>query len=218
MAIQMNQGVGGEQVATDEISSEHYQMIKVAHGAAGSATQTDNDNPLPVTSATGTQKLITSRFLDTNGDGTGTKIANGDYSSEQEIFYCQPGAGEILRVARMLVYIEDLGNIAIEDYGAINALSNGVVVRVQNDSGTILDLTDGLPVKSNGNWARFCYDFTITAFGAVNNAITARWTFTKAGQFIRLVGDNNERLEVVLNDDLDGLIDHTFIIQGYWEA
>lgn len=63
----------------------------------------------------------------------------------------------------------------------------------------------------------FCYDVELKSWGAGNEVLLVRYTFLKSGQFVRLVGDNNERLEVVLNDNLTGLIDHSFLIQGYIE-
>ena len=57
----------------------------------------------------------------------------------------------------------------------------------------------------------------VLAWGAGNDQLIARWTFSKAGRPIRLVGDNNERLEVVLNDDFTGLVHQYFVVQGYIE-
>jgi hypothetical protein len=151
------------------------------------------------------------RFLDTNGDGTGTKSAIGDYSSGAEIFYIQPPAGTVYRIARMIVYIEDDAVFNSDGYAAIAApgLSTGIQVRVQDDSGTLNDMTDGLPVKQNMQWKRFCYDIKVSEFGAPpagNESMAVRWTFNKAGPYIRLNGNKNERLEVVLNDNLSTLV------------
>lgn len=37
----------GTSIATDDIGGAHYQRVKVAHGADGSATDTSATNPLP---------------------------------------------------------------------------------------------------------------------------------------------------------------------------
>ena len=157
-----------------------------------------------------------SRYADTNGNGTGTKQVTGDYSGAAEIFYLQPGAGQILHVTRMIVYIEDAGPFNMDNYGGLaGALSNGITVRVQDDSGTIINLTDGIAIDHNGSWGRVCYDINSINFGAGNDAVAVRWTFDRSGVPIRLVGDNNERLEIVVNDSFVGLVEHTFLIQGY---
>ena len=168
-------------------------------------------------SSTGTQKTLIARYLDTNGSGAGTKSAVGDYSSAAEIFYIQPPAGQIYRISRMIPFVEDAGTFDSGSYGNGITLTNGITVRVQDDNGTVLDLTNGLPVKLNTHWARLCFDLTISKCGTGNEYLHARWTFAKSGQMIRLVGDNNERLEVVLNDDFRDLVSQYFMVQGYVE-
>jgi len=167
------------------------------------------------------------RVLDTNGDGSGTDNANGDYSSSEEIFYIQPPAGQIFRLERMLIFMRmKKGDFNFDQYGKDQVLSTGISVRVQNDSETIIDLTNGIPIKRFGDWIRVCFDVD-PAGGDINQdynedvMVGARWTFSKAGYPIRLVGDNNERLEVVLNDDFRTstreIDEHYFMIQGYIE-
>ncbi len=166
----------------------------------------------------GPQRILEYRFLDINGDGTGTDNAIGNYSGAEEIFYIQPPAGTVYRIARMIVNIEDGPTMRAEHYGALGtALAVGVVLRVSDDSGVIMDITDDIPVTTNAQWAAMCFDIDLKEWGAGDELLAVRWTFTKAGQFIRLDGDNNERLEIVLNDDLTGLVAHRFFIQGYVE-
>lgn len=182
----------------------------------------------PGSSGYGPVPTIFSRHLDTDGDGTGTKNAIGDYSSSAEIFYIQPSSTQIFRVTRMMVLIRGSKNTFYTDsYGSRTILSNGIVVRTQNDSGTLINLTDDIPILTNGNWGRFCYDSEVYPADTGNTAtyLRVRWTFERSGYPIRLVGSNNERLEVVLNDDFslnsgagnNALLEHYFVVQGYIE-
>ena len=155
------------------------------------------------------------RYLDTNGDGTGTKNANGDYSLAQEIFFIQPPVNQIFSIRRMLIQIADTGSVDAGSYGNGITLTNGIEARVQDDSGTISDLTDQVPILTNADWARQCYDATNTDFGAGQNYISVRWTFANGGKPIVLNGNSNERLEVLLEDDLDGLTGHYFLAHGF---
>ncbi len=157
------------------------------------------------------------RLLDTNGDGTGTKAVTGNHSGAAEIYYIQPPAGKTFIIARMLVSIEDTASMRADRYGDLGAaLTNGLVLRVQDDNGTIIDLTDGLPIQTNAHWGRFCYDVDIKTWGAGNELLVARWTFAKAGvEGIVLRGSKNERLELVANDDFTGLINHAFYVNGF---
>jgi len=79
-------------------------------------------------------------------------------------------------------------------------------------------LTDGVPITKNAQWGRLCYDVASTEYKVNNeNFINVRWTFSKSGQMLRLVGDNGDRLEAVLNGTFSTLNDHTFLVQGYIE-
>lgn len=164
------------------------------------------------------------RYLDTVGDGSGTKNAIGNYSATEEIFFIQPPGNQVFRIVRMIVLIGGKASqVKTDNYGSLAALSTGVVVRTNGDGG-ILDLTDGVPVKTNAAWGGLCYDSEI--YSSTSNTDTynrVRWTFERAGYPVRLDGSLNQRLEVVLNDDFtapasDALTSHYFMVQGYIEG
>ena len=67
------------------------------------------------------------------------------------------------------------------------------------------------------DWAKFCYDVDHENFGLGNEFLNVRWTFSKSGTYIQLNGENNDKLEIVVNDDLSGLVNHRFLVQGYIE-
>lgn len=158
------------------------------------------------------------RFLDTNGDGTGTKDAIGNYSnagSGVEHFYFQ--AKGYADIHRMIVHYEDGVGMRAERYGSLaSALTNGILIKVlDSDLSELLDITDYIPIKSNSDWARIAYDVQLLAWGAGNESIGARLTFTRAGGPIRL--EPGQRLVVILNDDFTGLVDQYFMIQGEYK-
>ena len=158
------------------------------------------------------------RFADVNGDGSGAYDMNGDYSAGAEIAYVQPGAGQILRLERVIVYMRDTGSFDTGGYGNGPELTNGIILRVQDNSGTLVNLTSQETIVTNGGWASYCHDCEVRAWGTGDEFLTLRWTFGKAGFPIRLVGDNNERLEFVLNDDFTNLVHHAFHLQGFFEV
>ena len=155
------------------------------------------------------------RFLDTNGDGTGTKNATGNYAAAATDFFIAPSTGERLYLARLIVLIED-GAAWFDsgDYGAIaGGLTNGVVPKwVRN--GTTHDLTDGVPVTNNVEWAQLCYDVSLQTFGAGNSFLTVRWTFERRGAGLVLASPQ-DKFSITLNDDLTELVKHRFQVQGY---
>lgn len=158
------------------------------------------------------------RHLDIVGDGSGAKNANGDYSGAEERFLIAPAAGEIMRLARMLVTIEDTAGFRAERYGSFAAaLANGIHLKFVRDGVDILTYTDGHAIQTNAEWGHFCYDVDLKTWGAGDEFVIARWTFAATGTCIRLVGDALESFDVVLNDDLTGLLGHHFVVQGLYE-
>lgn len=162
-----------------------------------------------------TPDLMIYQCLDTNGDGTGTTAATGDYSLAAEEFYITPGAAKAYSIARMIISLGDTATMQAQEYGNLGAaLTNGITVKVDDGAGTELkDLTGGLAVQTNADWGRLCYDVDIKNWGAGNELLVARWTFERSGKPLLL--EPNHRLVVNLNDSFTGLLSHTFFVQGF---
>ncbi len=165
------------------------------------------------------KELNFSRYLDTNGNGTGTKDAVGNYSGAEEIFYLKPADGEFMQVNRLIITVRDTGAMDAANYGSTSPLTTGVVVREHSDdSGVIVDWTDGVPIKKNADWGSHCYDADVKTWGAGDEFLLVRWTFGASGLPMLLDGSRGDKLEVVLNDDFTGtgagLNEHRFLAQG----
>lgn len=160
---------------------------------------------------------IISRYMDTNGDGSGTKSATGDYSVTAGYFKIQPPRNALYAITRLIVFVEDGGpTLSADEYGGLAALTNGIRVEVRDNTTDVKnDLTDGVTIKSNAAWSRVCYDATPSNYGSGNVFLSVRWTFERSGGPIYLEGRNAERLVVKLTDSFTGLVDHTFLAQGY---
>jgi hypothetical protein len=119
----------------------------------------------------------------------------------------------------MLVLVRDAGVFSAEKYGNLAGLANGIRVGLFNDStGAIVeDWTDGLPVKANVDWGRMCYDVDHKGWGAGDEFIVVRWTFIRAGIACVLAANDNQdyAFGVEIRDDLTGLVEHYFQVQGY---
>jgi hypothetical protein len=217
--VVLNPSYGGETVASDEIGGFHHQRVKMEFGGDGTATEVKTPTPLPVAQATsGEVKTIFVRYVDTIGDGSGDKQAIGDYSGTSEtVFKFAPGAGQVARVHRLMLQVEDVGTFDSAKYGNGITLANGISIATHDSTSELIDLTDGLPIKTNADWGRICYDVSVLTFGQGNEHLIARWTFSKAGAPLRLDGDLGQYLGITLSDDFSGLVAHTFCLQGYWE-
>ncbi len=158
------------------------------------------------------------RHLDTVGDGSGSNNAVLDYSSSEARFKILPPAGNIIRITTMVVSISDTTGMQAEEYGNLgSALTNGIAIAVVRAGITVNDITDGVPVKTNAEWGHVTYEVSRKTWGAGDEMILARWDFRDSGSVIRLIGDKNESLDVILNDNFTGLIGHHFFVSGYYE-
>ena len=152
------------------------------------------------------------QFLDTNGNGLGTTNANGDYGTPDEFYFLAKGDAELYRI---LIHIEDTTGATAADYGNITSgLTNGYEVKVMDGATELANLTGGVAIKTNGDIGRVCFDLSQPVIGAGNSIIQARWTFEKAGYPVFIESGN--KLSITFSDDLQGLIAHYFMVQGYY--
>jgi len=149
----------------------------------------------------------------------GNEHANIDCSSTECIFKLQPPSNETWIISRLLFQLVDDDDIDNDYYGADITLSNGIALKIVKNGIVVANLTNSQPIMVNLDWAKFCYDVSIFNFesgwGYVDNCVSARWTFSKSGTYIKLNGSTNDSINVYLNDDFTGLVDHTFLYQGY---
>lgn len=160
------------------------------------------------------------QYLSSNGDGTGTINLNGNYAGAPAQFYIAPPAGKVFHIERILVCLEDTNGFSASEYGNTGGpLTNGATLQKRVGATTVaIDFTSGYPVKTNTGWASFCYDTDLKTWGGGNELLVVRWTFGRTGGSLRLDGDavgGPDRLTVILNDDLTGLVGHMFQVQGY---
>jgi hypothetical protein len=152
------------------------------------------------------------RYLDTNGDGTGTKIATGNYASPTD-FFIKPPANQIFLIDNVVTMIEDDLPISAEKYGGLAALTNGITIAKKDSGGIVTDMSDGKPIKSNADWGVNC-SLEISTFGAGNNFVKSGWDFTKLGYTQILDGRLGHFLAYTLNDDFSGLVNQCFKAGG----
>lgn len=158
------------------------------------------------------------RYLDLTGDGTGAKDAAVDGSVTPVKFKIQPPAGRHFILHRLLVYIEcSRVGFSADTYGNVAKLANGVLVRIHNanDDAVVTDLTDGIGVDHNSHWRSLCFDSEPDEYGNGDRAVGVRWTFSKSGQPLSLL--DHEYFAVTIQDDLTGLDEQLFMVQGMWK-
>ena len=162
---------------------------------------------------------LINQFLDSNGDGSGTHNLNGNYSGGATEFWieCPASADAQYEISRLIVNIEDTAGMSAQEYGNLGAaLTNGVKLEHRYVDDTVrLNLTPD-PVQANADWSAYCYDAQVLSWGPGDEMLAVRWTFSKSGDF--LVLEHGEKLVVILEDDLTGLISHRFLVQGHTQV
>jgi hypothetical protein len=154
------------------------------------------------------------RFLDTNGDGTGTKLANGNYSGTPEIFFIKPPVDQIFAVTEILIHISDALNFTISGFASRSALTNGLMIEAKRNGTTVFDLTDGEPLKTNPQLTHLTSQVNILDFIAGENSMILGFNANNFGTALHLNGRLNDTLEIILNDDFTSLDDFHFIVHG----
>lgn len=157
------------------------------------------------------------RYLDTNGDGTGSKNASVNGSSTEVRFFIKPEVGQTFLIYKMFVTISDAGILTTGSYGNTLTPSNGLIVRKTGSGGdpVIYDVLDGLPIKANTDWARIAFDESVVNLAGTKYFYRYRWTAPNVNYPLCLHGDSGEELEVIIRDNLTGLEEHYFQVQGY---
>ena len=229
--ITLNPGFGGDVVAADDVNGVQHQLVKVEYGDVDSATQVSPGNPLPV-KVTETGSIATAIFDHLKANGTGSiEMASASFSgatSGSPVYFSfgpTSGSDEVYRISRIIGVIEVSGDIEAGRYGDIASpgLTNGIELKILSGSedvwGHVQSISDGHPIKTNIDWAHYCYDMQFfTAFAAGPEFMTFRWTFEKSGAPLRLEGSKSESLVLVVHDDLSSLTSHQIAVQGIFET
>lgn len=157
-------------------------------------------------------------IVGTKIEGTGTNsVGTWTIKRSPTSLMLKPAADVIYRVASLVLLVRDTTGFTEEEYGNLGStLTNGILVRESNAGGVITNFTDSETIKMNSDFSRLCgAREVVTDLGVTNDYLVATLKFEEQfGQSVRLVGDNGEFLEVVLQDDLTGLLAHYFLARG----
>lgn len=155
------------------------------------------------------------RYMDTNGDGTGSRDANVDGSVTPVLFKFVPPAGTVYRLEQLIIHIRcDRAGFSAETYGNLTALTNGMTIntRRQVDDSVVNCICGGYPIKTNAGWTAVCFDVRIDDFGVGDRFVTARWLSPNLGYPLFMTDEYY--LSAIVQDDLSSLTAHTFMVHG----
>lgn len=144
---------------------------------------------------------ILSRYLDSKGDGTGTKDMSVAVPNE---YFIQPSGKTVHVIDKIIISIEDDAPIDADGFGGIVALTNGCLLKIKrggSETVNLLDLFDGVPLKSHGELAALDH---FTTRDTLTGCIVRGMLDLKKSP-IRLDGDLGEFLSFETKDNLSSL-------------
>lgn len=152
------------------------------------------------------------RFISTHMT-TGSSIdMNIDGSSTSVLFKYICPANTESAIARLNIHIQD-GKVDPPDFGGISALTNGVLFEIYDSDDTlIIDLLDGVPIKANTHWAMFAGTDVVVHTGTGDDAMTARWTFARAGGALHITA--GQYFQATIRDNLSAISAFHMVLQG----
>ncbi|MFA5127305.1 MAG: hypothetical protein WC465_04920 [Patescibacteria group bacterium] len=151
-------------------------------------------------------------FFSETGNGAEPHSYTGNYSvTPKDISYIVPRG--TLEVNSLLVTITDATSFNQADYGAIaGGLTNGIkFFIVLAGTTTEIPLFAGHVFKHNYDFLAIFHDTLLTSFAGGAQTLALESDLKKVFG-IPLVLQTGDRIIVRLNDDLTGLISHTFVL------
>ena len=156
------------------------------------------------------------KYLDTVGDGTGNKLAIGDYSTNPTAFYLKPATGTVYVINMFIIHLTGTGQFKHDTYGPISELPNGLLITAGRGNIDTLDILDGLPIKSNRHFTRLTSSVTLIKWdGEPASSLVCSYKATDFGTNLMLDGTEGDYLKVLCRDNFTGLTGQRFGAFGF---
>ena len=134
-----------------------------------------------------------------------------DGSTTPVSFKVAPPNSDKWQITRMIISMLDSTSMDDGKFGGIASLDNGVLVRTVK-SGVVQTSTIW---KNNGAIAGDMYDLNYADKAPAGQyGLRGRWTFTRLGVIIELVGVDADYVEILIQDDLTDLDSFMIEAQG----
>src|SRR3990172_8022826 len=153
-------------------------------------------------------------------DDAAIKNMNVDGSVTPVKFIIQPPVDEDYELVAMRLTLADTG-MAYSSFGGIAALTNGLLIRIIGDfpapDTVLIDILDGIPVKDNAQLSSHLIDRGVAEItGGTLDLFTGSVRFADdINTNLILEGATNQRLEVLVQDNLTGLVYFYIKVLGY---
>lgn len=142
--------------------------------------------------------------VDMNVDGSTTPVS---------YIYTPPLTGQIHYITRLLFEIDDNGNTSNDGFGSLSALTNGIDIKIKIDGSTHTFAN----IKTNSDLVMICSHthHTQSTGGFIQGNYFSGAFDMKPDMTLK--ESRGDQIEVVVNDDLRGLLHLKFSI-AYWHT
>jgi hypothetical protein len=143
-----------------------------------------------------------------------TQSLNIDGSGTTQYFHVKAPIGVKWDIVRIIFFIEDNNVMDSAKFGGMTALTKGIILRQKN--GIYNNIFN---IKSNGGLAARVYELEYDSKAPSGvYGLRAMRTFggqDRNGVVVRLDGDTDEELQLIIQDDLTGLTKFEIVAQGH---
>lgn len=157
------------------------------------------------------------RYLSTNGDGTGTTNAIGNYSGAPAYFYISSfNTLKTFYVTDLIFQYSANGSFSQSGYANGVALTNGIDIQYWQNDDAIFTVNDSRKIKTNDGFVHSGFDYQLITFSGAVNSVAAKYSFVNPIILNEYTDGWAGWFTVILNDDFTGLTDQTFYLKGYY--
>ncbi len=159
-----------------------------------------------------------SQYLTIDGTGSTASNVTGNYTGSATDFTYIPDSADRVHINRIAVRVGDSGGFVPQGFAALAALTNGIDIGVTNDSDFVFKVNSNQPIKRNLDWNTIgevsVTPYSETTYSGYTVSIDLSQKYPGG---LRLNGAIGDALTVRVNDTFTGLIEHRYLIEGYYE-
>jgi len=204
--VQLNPGSGGATIATDVVDAAHYQIVKIAHGDDGTATDVTRTVPLPVSIEQNIANDYANPYLAVAGSTNGVTPVSVTVESGTLSVDAIGVSGGTLNVG----YIVD--GVSAD----IRSIASDVNVGVRTLGGNTVRVTDGVILGSPDDDTYIgevdIRNTTLPSSLTIGETLNVGTTLSllvanyplQSGVRVKNVGDSNDPTLYIANGDGDG--------------
>ncbi len=155
-------------------------------------------------------------LMSSNGDGTGTVEAIGDYSVTPLSLKLKLDDHSKVEIYGLKMKLRDIGTFQADDYASLTgSLTNGIRIYVRDGDDELIEELTSYPIKNNADLATFT-NFRFNDFATNDNVMSVGWDISGIGTPVKLDFSKGQYLEVFFNDDFTGITEQTFAAFGHY--